>query len=329
VRRSESRPLTIPALRPGALSWRMLAAVALTGAATLLAACASPGTSPTAAPPQPSSTGAAGDAPVEITDEPLQAEGLFEAVSDDGYAVRWVLAGESVAVVIGGSGGGGGCIPQPHAAELDEATGSVVVRFDPPDPAVMCTADFTLHGWELGLPAPVDPNATLQVQLVNLRGEDETAEVEIGPDDIFVSGPTADPQPSLIPDPPTDGTGATPTPIPEAQLPEPDPMVQDAYARWIEPGRRLAVLLGGSGANQCVPTPIAAKTVGLAGIQVAFEFPSGDMDCSADYQLYGWEFELAEPVSGTLPVEVTVTGATAADSSIVLTLGPDDLLESR
>ncbi|MGC5077893.1 hypothetical protein [Agrococcus sp. DT81.2] len=331
MRRSESRPLTTAALavRPTGRSRRMLAAVALTGAAALLAACSAPGAAPTTAPPQPSSTSAAGDAPVEITDERLQAEGLFEAVSDDGYAVRWVEVGASVAVVIGGSGGGGGCIPQPHAAELDEATEAVVVRFDPPDPAVMCTADFTLHGWELALPSEVDPNATLQVQLVNLRGDDETTEVEIGPDDIFVSGPTADPQPSLIPDPPTEGTGAAPTPIPDAQLPEPDPMVQDAYVRWIEPGRRLAVLLGGSGATQCVPTPIAAKNSGIAAIEVAFEFPSGDMDCSADYRLYGWAFELEEPVSATLPVEVTVTGTAAADSSIVLTLAPEDVLEAR
>lgn len=325
VRRSESRLLP-PNAGSGRLARprRMLAAVALAGAAALLAACASPGTSPTTAPPQPSSTGVAGDAPVEITDERLQADGLFEAVSADGYAVRWVEVGASVAVVIGGSGGGGGCIPQPHAAELDEATGAVVVRFDPPDPAMMCTADFRLHGWELGLASPVDPDETLQVQLVNLRGEDETTEVEIGPDDIFVSGPTADPQPSLIPDAPTDG--AAPSPIPPEQLPEADVMMQDASVRWIEPGRRLAVLLGGSGAQQCVPTPIAARTSGIGAVEVTFEFPSGEMDCSADFQLYGWQFELAEPVSATLPVEVTVTGATAADSSTVLTLQPDELL---
>lgn len=327
MRRSGSGQLTLPA-SPAVRSRRMLAAVALVGSAALLAACASPGAAPTTAPPQPSATGTAGAPPVEITDERLQDEGLFEGVSGGGWAVSWVEVGASIAVVIGGSSGGGGCIPQPHAAELDPA-GAVVVRFDPPDPAMACTADFRLHGWELELPSPVDPNATLHVQLVNLRGEGETTELEIGPDDILESGPTADPQPSLIPDPPTAGAGATPTPIPEAQLPEPDVTVQDASARWIEPGRRLAVLLGGSGTTACVPTPIAAKSAGLAGIEVAFEFPSGDMDCSADYHQYGWEFELEEPVSATLPVQVTVTGATAADSSIVLTLAPEDVLEGR
>lgn len=326
MRRSESHPLTaiVPAGAPGLRSRRMLAVVALAGSAALLAACASPAAAPTTAPPEPSSAGSTGAAPVEITGQQLEAAGFFDAVSADGYAVRWVEVGTSVAVVIGGSGGGGGCIPQPHAAEAGDATGAVVVRFDPPDPAMMCTADFALHGWELGLPSPVDANSTLTIKLVNLQGEDESTQVVIGPDDLFVSGPTADPQPSLIPDAPTEG--AAPSPIPPDQLPEADVTMQDAQVLWIDPGRRLAVVLGGSGAIQCVPEPIAARTTGIGTVEVAFEFPSGDMDCSADFHLYGWQFELEEPVSGTLPVEVTVTGTTAPDSSLVLTLQPGDVL---
>ena len=60
-------------------------------------------------------------------DDGLQAEGLFDEVSSEGYAVRWLEPGESIAVVIGGSGGGGACIPQPHAAELGAVGAAVVV----------------------------------------------------------------------------------------------------------------------------------------------------------------------------------------------------------
>ncbi|MET4098056.1 hypothetical protein ABIB37_000293 [Agrococcus sp. UYP10] len=328
MRRSESHSLTAIASAgaPSARSRRMLALVALTGSAALLAACASPGTSPTTAPPEPSAAGDTGAAPVALADDLLQAEGLFDEVSSEGYAVRWVEPGESIAVVIGGSGGGGGCIPQPHAAELGAVGAAVVVSFDPPDAAIACTADYRLHGWGLALPMSVPVDLPTVVELVNLRGEDETTEVRIGADNLLDAGPTADPQPSLIPEPSAEG--AAPSPIPPDQLPEADVTMQDAQVRWIEPGRRLAVILGGSGVAECVPTPVAARTTGISAIAVSFEFPSEPMDCSADFHLYGWQFELEEPVSGTLPAEVTVTGTTAADSSTVLALQPDDLLSA-
>lgn len=310
----------------------MLAVVALAGSAALLAACASPGTAPSTAPPQPSSAGTAGAAPVELDDEQLQAEGLFDEVSDEGYAVRWVEVGASVAVVIGGSGGGGGCIPQPHAAEQGDT--GVVVRFDPPDPAIACTADFRLHGWELELASPVDPNEALSVQLENLRGEDETTEVELGPDDILVGGPTADPQPSVIDGTPPEGAGA-PVEIPQADLPEADLELLRAdppvRVHWIEPGNELAVVLGGSGTAACVPTPTGARVTGPASIEVSFD-PAPGGDCSADGQVYGWRFVLADPVATTMGVEVTVTGAsstgtgTGTGTPSVFTLAADDVL---
>lgn len=360
VRRSESRPLITTAFAgPSAVrSRRMLVAVALAGSAALLAACASPGTGPSTAPPQPSAsataTGIPGDAPVEIADDLLQAPGLFDEVSAEGFAVRWAEPGESLAVVIGGSGGGGGCIPQPHAAELDESTQgestqgestqgestqgesmqSVVVRFDPPDPAMACTADFRLHGWELGLASPVDAESIITVELVNLQGNDESTEVQIGPDDLLANGPTADPQPSIIPGTPPEGAGE-PTPIPAAQLPgaegdlDPtgtggDPVVT---ARWIEPGETLAILLGGSGVEACVPAPVTARSTDLGAIEVTFEAPAGG-DCSADFKIYGWSFPLAEPVAATLPVEVTINGLAPDGGAVVLTLQSDQLLEA-
>ncbi|WP_306231987.1 hypothetical protein [Agrococcus beijingensis] len=308
-------------MRSGARA-RILAALAVVGTAALLTACATAGPGQSTAPTGPG-TGVAGAAPVPIDDERLANPMVGDLVAADGYALRWNVAGESVAFFLGGSGGGGGCIPQPHAIELDQAAAELHLGFDGPDPAMACTADFRIHGWELALPESVDASQVWTVLLQDLQ-QPGTIETQLGPDDILTSGATADPQPSLIPDAPTDG--AAPAPIPSDQLPEADVSMQDASVRWIEPGRRLAVLLGGSGAAQCVPTPISARATGPGTVEVAFEFPSGDMDCSADFQLYGWQFELEEPVSGTLPVEVTVTGATAADSSTVLPLQPDELL---
>ncbi|SDS37622.1 hypothetical protein [Agrococcus carbonis] len=329
-------PALIPRARRGGsilrrgTTGRMLAAVALTGAAALLAGCASGGP---AAPPTP--TAGAGAGPVPLGAELLSADGLFDAVATDGVVVRWLAAGESIAVVIGGSGGGGGCIPQPHAAEA-ETDGAVSVRFDPPDPAMACTADFTLHGWELGLPAPVDGNAPLAVRLVDLRGDGATTEVEIGPDDLLAAPAadpgqaTADPQPSEVP---PAGPMPEPSALPETLLPDVsivDPREDPAVAvRWLEPGVSLAVLLGGSGVEACVPQPIGATSPGPGAIHVAFEYPTGDRDCSADLHLYGWELPLAEPVSATMPVEVTITGAGADGAAATVTLEPGDVLEGR
>ena len=316
--------------RVGGRRSRMLAAAALAGAAALMAGCAAGGP---AAPSQPASppTAVTGDDPVPITDARLQAPGLFDEVSAEGHAVRWVTPGESIAIFIGGSGGGGGCIPQPHAAEL-EGDGAITVPFDPPDPAMACTADFTLHGWELALAEPIDADRPVPVRLVNLAGDDETTEVELGPDDVLETGATADPQPSEVPD---SGSAPEPEPIPAAQLPD-DPMSivdirQDppVAVQWLEPGVSLAVLLGGSGSEHCVPQPIGATSTGPGTIEVAFEYPVGDMDCSGDLQLYGWQITLPEAVSATLPVEVTVTGAAAEGATGTFTVEPDDVLELR
>lgn len=310
---------------------RMLVAVALAGAAALLAGCGAAGDP--AAPPQPSA-GATGADPVPIDDERLQTAGLFDEVSAEGYAVRWAEPGESIAVFLGGSGGGGGCIPQPHAAESD-GDGAVTVAFDPPDPAIVCTADFTLHGWELGLPSAVVAAQTLPVRLVNLQGGDETIEVELGPDDVLGAGgeePSADPQPSEIPDA---GETPEPAPIPDAQLLADPGILQgrsQLTVQWIEPGRSLAVLLGGSGTEACVPQPIGATSTGPGTIEVAFEPVVADA-CTDDLVIYGWQLTLPEAVSATLPLAVTVTGVSDASPSgeagpaVEVALEPDDVLE--
>lgn len=307
---------------------RMLAAVALAGAAALLAGCAvaGPGASQPPSDPPPAITGGE---PLPLDEALLQSAGLFDAVADAGQVVRWLEPGESIAVIIGGSGAGGECIPQPHAAGLEPNAPSIVVRFDPPNPEVMCTMDFRLHGWELTLPQPIDADQPVPVRLANLQGDDGIVELELGPDDVLTAEPggSADPQPSEIP-----GVSDAPDPeaIPDAQLPELtaviDPAQEPAVAvRWIEPGVSLAVMLGGSGSEACVPQPVGAVSTGPGTIDVAFEAPSGDRDCSADLRLYGWRFMLAEAVSATLPVEVTVSGV---GGTAQVTVGPDDVLDA-
>jgi hypothetical protein len=302
---------------------RMLAAVALAGAATLLVACATdPGSAPTSPP-----FAVPGADPAPIDDAVLAASGLFEGLSEDAVEVRWMEPGESIAVVLGGSGAGGECIAQPHAAGLDTTDDSIVVRFDPPNPEAMCTMDFRLHGWELALAEPIDASRTVPVRLVNMSGAEETVELELGPDDLLVPE-TADPQPSEIPD-----AGATPAPepIPAAQLPRSAtalPTAQQLQVQWLEPGVSLAVLLAGSGTEACVPQPIGAKSTGPGSVEVAFE-PATGTSCTDDLVVYGWRIALPEAVSATLPVDVRVTGASDAGAFVDLTLEPGDVLELR
>lgn len=311
---------------------RALAAAALTGVAALLAACtaqpAAPSGSPSAPDAPPSATGTA---PVPIEDDRLNDSYLFDRVSSEGVVVAWAEPGETLAVIIGGSGGGGGCIPQPQPLELDEAEPAATIRFDPPDPAMMCTADFRLHGWELALPSAIELDRVLQVSLVNLQGNDEVLELQVGPDDRLESGPTADPQPSLIPGSPPPDAGE-PTPIPEAQLPAFDEVLTEGTnpavaVRWVEPGSTLAVLLLGSGMEECTASPVAARATGTGALEVQFEQPTHDGDCSADGRLYGWTFELAEQMPAALGVEVTVSGLSADGEDAVVQLAQDDTIE--
>lgn len=301
---------------------RALGAVALTAVAALLAACSSAAPGQSDAPSAPSTS--AGDAPVAIEPEMLASDGLFERVSADGVAVLWAEPGESLAVVIGGSGGGGGCIPQPHAADVVD--GVVTIAFDPPDPAMMCTADFTLHGWTLGLPEPVEAEQPLDVRLTDVQ--EQPLDVQVSPDDVLTA--PADPQPSLIDDEP----GATaPTPIPDEQLPAIDTVIPpgtlpQVAVKWLEPGASLAVMTVGSVvAPVCNATPVGATVTGPGSIEVAFAPPEGEMDCPADGGLYGWEFPLPERVPAALGVEVTVTGTMHDGSEAVIALAPEDVLE--
>ncbi|MEV7527729.1 hypothetical protein [Agrococcus sediminis] len=311
---------------------RALAAAALIGVAALLAACtaqpAAPSGSPSAPDAPPSATGAA---PVPIEDDRLNDSYLFDRVSSEGVVVAWAEPGETLAVIIGGSGGGGGCIPQPQPLELDEAEPAATIRFDPPDPAMMCTADFRLHGWELALPSAIELDRVLQVSLVNLQGNDEVLELQVGPDDRLESGPTADPQPSLIPG---SGEAANPAPIADDEMPALDALPTaggsvPVQAAWVEPGRTLAVFLTSSGSTACVPEPVAAESRGPGTIAVEFRFPEvgEDTACTADAVPYGWIFTLPEQVPAGLGVEVTVTGVSPDGGDAVVELSQEDVVE--
>lgn len=302
---------------------RMLAAVALTGAATLLVACAADDAPQGPGSPPVAITGAD---PVPIDDAVLAASGLLSGLDEAAIDVRWLTPGESIAVVVGGSGSGGECIPQPHAAGLEPDAPSIVVRFDPPNPDTMCTMDFRLHGWELALAEPIDASQTVPVRLANVSGSDEIIELTLGPDDLLVSE-TADPQPSEIAD---QGEAPAPAPIPSDQLGERANLMmagsEPVSALWIEPGRTLAVLLGASGTSACVPTPVGAASSGPGTIEVAFE-PAAGTTCTDDFVVYGWQFTLPEAVSATLPVDIRVTGTSDAGPFVDISVAPDDVLE--
>lgn len=319
---STARHLRLTPARLAARS-RMLAVVALAGAATLLAGCSQPSDpASTTAPPSPSTTATGAD-PVTLDEAQLSESGLFDEVSANGAALRWLEPGESIAVVVGGSGGGGECIPQPHPAELEPSAPSITVHFDPPNPEVACTRDFVLHGWRLDLAQPIDADGIVPVQFMNLQGTDDVMDLRLGPDDTLLSGP-ADPQPSEIPD---SGAVPAPTPIPSAQLPDAALLAADdspLTVHWIEPGRSLAVLLAGSGTTACVPQPVGAAPTGPGSIEVTFE-PAESDACNGEAVVYGWQVTLPAAVSATLPVEVTVRGA--VEGSVEVTLEPDDVLE--
>lgn len=317
-----------PPLPPRALFTRrsrMLAVVALAGAAALVTACSQssdPGS--TTAPPSPPAAVSGAD-PVPLDAAQLAASGLFDEVSANGVALRWLEPGASIAVVVGGSGAGGECIPQPHPAELDPSAPSITVHFDPPNPEVMCTRDFVLHGWQLDLAQPIDADGVVPVQFVNLQGNDDVMDLRLGPDDLLASD-SADPQPSEIPD--TDAVPA-PMPIPTEELPEEllaDAPSDSVQVRWVEPGRSLAVMLLASSTPTCVPQPVGAAPTGPGSIEVTFE-PAESTSCDGDANVYGWQITLPAAVSATLPVEVTVRGA--VEQSVDVTLEPGDVLELR
>lgn len=303
---------------------RFAALGALTATAALLAGCASgPG-----APSQPTSppVAIAGADPVPLGDALLRSAGLDERVSADGIAVLWLEPGHSLAVVLGGSGAGGACIPQPGPAALDEPGASVVIRFEPPDPETMCTMDYVLHGWELALPSSADPERMRTVRLANAAGDDAVEERTIGPADVLVA--SADPAPSESPSEPVivEPTAIDPAalpPVEEAVDPMQDPPIA---VHWIEPGRSLAVLLGASGTESCVPVPVVADVTGPGTVEVRFE-PARAGECTADLRLYGWRFVLAEPMSATMPVEVSVAGVRAAGDAVTIPLPPDDVIQ--
>lgn len=146
------------------------------------------------------------------------------------------------------------------------------------------------------------------------------------------TSPGASGEPS---DEPTSST--SPSPIDSAPpaagdptaIPDDDPRLSDAMGapsfpvvEWAEAGTTLTVLVGGSGSSSCVASPVGATVEGETAITVAFAPPSGDMMCTADFRVYGWEFPLAEGVDATQTVEVSITGLQEGAEPTVVPLAP-------
>lgn len=134
--------------------------------------------------------------------------------------------------------------------------------------------------------------------------------------------PTSTTSPSPIDaDPPAAGD---PTPIPDD-----DPRLSDAMGapsfpvvEWAESGTTLTVMIGGSGSAACVPEAVGATVEGDTAITVAFAPPTGELMCTADFRVYGWEFPLTEGVDASQTVEITVTGLQEGAEPTVVPLAP-------
>jgi hypothetical protein len=96
--------------------------------------------------------------------------------------------------------------------------------------------------------------------------------------------------------------------------------------QWIDPGVSLAVMVGGSGVEACVPQPTGARSTGPGTIEVDFGPLMHQGDCSADLHVYGWEVPLGERVPVNPSVEVTVIGAEGDGTAATVSLSPDDVL---
>ncbi|GAA2174193.1 hypothetical protein GCM10009846_19210 [Agrococcus versicolor] len=122
-------------------------------------------------------------------------------------------------------------------------------------------------------------------------------------------------------DPPAAGD---PTPIPDD-----DPRLSDAMGsqtfpivEWAEEGTTLTVMIGGSGSAACVPAPVGATVESESAITVEFTPPTGDLMCTADFRVYGWEFPLDGEVDATQGIDVTVEGMQEQGDPVVVPLAP-------
>ncbi|QCR19832.1 hypothetical protein [Agrococcus sp. SGAir0287] len=138
--------------------------------------------------------------------------------------------------------------------------------------------------------------------------------------------PTDEPTSSTSPSPIDSAPPAAGDPTP---IPDDDPRLSDAMGsqtfpivEWAEEGTTIAVLVGGSGSAACVPSPVGATVESATAITVEFTPPDGDMMCTADFRVYGWEIPLTGEVDATQTIEVTVDGLTEQGEPTVVPLAP-------
>lgn len=134
--------------------------------------------------------------------------------------------------------------------------------------------------------------------------------------------PTSSASPSPIDSAPP--AAGDPTPIPDD-----DPRLSDAMGsqtfpivEWAEEGTVLTVMIGGSGSAACVPAPVGATAEGDAAIAVEFTPPTGELMCTADFRVYGWELPLSGEVDATQTIDVTIEGLQEGAEPTVVPLAP-------
>lgn len=143
-----------------------------------------------------------------------------------------------------------------------------------------------------------------------------------GASDEPIDEPTTSTSPSPIDSAPP--AAGDPTPIPDD-----DPRLSDAMGsqtfpivEWAEEGTTLTVMVGGSGSSVCVAAPVGATVESETAITVEFTPPAGDMMCTADFRVYGWELPLDGDVDATQTIDVTVNGLQEGGEPTVVPLAP-------
>lgn len=134
--------------------------------------------------------------------------------------------------------------------------------------------------------------------------------------------PTSSASPSPIDSAPP--AAGDPTPIPDD-----DPRLSEAMGsqtfpivEWAEEGAVLTVMIGGSGSSNCVASPVGATVESATAIAVEFAPPMGDLMCTADFRVYGWELPIAGEVDATQTIEVSIAGLQEGAEPTVVPLAP-------
>lgn len=111
--------------------------------------------------------------------EPIETEDLIgedQFGTDEPAAVRWIAVGETLQIVVVGSGSLD-CVPRPIDAWTDGE--QVEIEFEPADETATCTMDLRSHVWTVTWDEPLDADGPLPLVLTNVEGPETQFETEL------------------------------------------------------------------------------------------------------------------------------------------------------